>query len=30
MVANYLSWAMDVKIILTAKGFNNIIEEPNP
>ena len=28
--SNYLTWAMDVKIMLTAKGFLNSIEEPNP
>jgi hypothetical protein len=28
--SNYLTWAMDVKIMLTAKGFNYTIEEPNP
>jgi hypothetical protein len=28
--SNYLTWAMDVKIMLTAKVFNNTIEEPNP
>ena len=28
--SNYLTWAMDVKITLTAKGFLNSIEEPNP
>jgi hypothetical protein len=27
---NYLTWAMDVKIMLTPKGFTNTIEEPNP
>jgi hypothetical protein len=27
--SNYLAWAMDVKIILTTKVFNNTIEEPN-
>ena len=26
----YLTWAMNVKIMLTAKGFSNTIEEPNP
>ena len=28
--SNYLTWAMDVKIMLTAKGYINTIEEPNP
>jgi hypothetical protein len=28
--SNYLTWTMDVKIVLTAKGFMNIINEPNP
>ena len=28
--SNYLTWAMDVKIMLTSKGFLNSIEEPNP
>jgi hypothetical protein len=28
--SNYLTWAMDVKIVLTAKGFINTINEPNP
>jgi hypothetical protein len=27
--SNYLTWAMNVKIMLIAKGFNNTIEEPN-
>ena len=28
--SNYLTWAMDVKIMLIAKGYFNTIEEPNP
>jgi hypothetical protein len=28
--SNYLTWAMDVKIMLTTKVFNNTIGEPNP
>jgi len=28
--SNYLTWAMDVKIMLTEKGYINTIEEPNP
>jgi len=28
--SNYLTWAMDVKIMLPAKCFLNSIEEPNP
>jgi hypothetical protein len=28
--SNYLTWAMDVKIMLIAKDFNNTIDEPNP
>ena len=28
--SNYLTWAMFVKIMLTANGFLNSIEEPNP
>ena len=28
--SNYLTWAMDVKIMLTAKGYINTIEDPNP
>ena len=28
--SNYLTWAMDIKIMLTTKGYINTIEEPNP
>ena len=28
--SNYLTWAMDVKIMLIANGYINTIEEPNP
>jgi hypothetical protein len=28
--SNYLTWAMDVKIVLTAKDFINTINEPDP
>ena len=28
--SNYLTWAMDVKIMLTAKSYINTIEESNP
>jgi hypothetical protein len=28
--SNYLTWAMDVKIVLTAKCYINTINEPNP
>jgi hypothetical protein len=28
--SNYLTWAMDVKIVLTTKGYINTINEPNP
>jgi hypothetical protein len=28
--SNYLTWAVDVKIVLTAKGYINTINEPNP
>ena len=28
--SNYLTGAMDIKIMLTAKGYINTIEEPNP
>jgi hypothetical protein len=28
--SNYLTWTMDVKIMLTVKGFNNTIEQSNP
>jgi hypothetical protein len=28
--SNYLTWVMDVKIMLSTKGFINAINEPNP
>jgi hypothetical protein len=28
--SNYLTWFMDVKIVLIAKGYINTIKEPNP
>ena len=28
--SNYLTWAMDVKILLSSKGFIGTINEPNP
>ena len=27
---NFLTWAMDIKIMLTTKGFIDDINEPNP